>query len=364
MGKPNTQPQFDHQPSSAIPITDQSSTSSINHFSHPHPLQLSNNQSQQAFTISSCSGCKLEASGMVYSCTICNYFLHQKCSQMPQQITHPFDQNNHALSLLPNPAYPEGIFSCDACKQQGNGFSYHCQVCGIDLHILCASMPMVLTHQAHHHQLYLTFSPPYPNQTFSCDICRMNGYNNWLYRCSICEFDVHLTCVNSLPASNPAPIHQSLMNQFHSLMSRSSSLPLPNTTMQYNNILGNPTGYSSFRPNGMAPNSFMMNNGANYYGAQPGMMRPPAGYGQQPNTMMDQIVGGVANGIASGASQAAAQALIQGMFSGSGGGGGGGGGGGANDVSAFSMGADVIPADGGFNQMDGGYDGGDVSTTY
>ncbi|CDP07683.1 unnamed protein product [Coffea canephora] len=390
MGKPGSQPQFDQ--SSTTPGTDQSSLASINHFSHPHPLQLSNCQSQQGFSANLCSGCKLEASGIVYSCTMCNYFLHQKCSQMPQKITHPFDQNNHVLSLLPKPAYPGGIFNCDACSQQGNGFCYHCQTCGIDLHILCASMPMAFTHQSHHHQLNLTFSPPYPNKAFSCDICKMNGHNHWLYHCSICQFDVHLTCVNALPINRTFTQPPSVLNQIQSMITRSVSMPPAQPTMP-NNFANNvnPVGFNSFRPTGgmaapihlqsqpqsfvatpyaaptptqqtfIPPNNYMTHGG---YG-QPVM---PAGYAQQQNNMTTQIVGGIANGLASGASQSATQALIQGIF----GGGGGGNGGGGNDVTGFSTtGADVIPADqgtyfvsdGSFNQIDGGY-GGDVTTTY
>lgn len=166
----------------------------INHFSHAHPLHLFNHQDQ--FTTASCSGCKLEATGLIYTCTTCNYYLHIKCAKMPRQITHPFDQG-HAFTLLAKPLYAEGLFNCDACGKHGKGFSYHCKVCKIDLHILCAVAPLSIRHQSHmDHQLNLISSPPYPNKVFNCDICNAAGFNHWLYRCDFCNFDVHLDCKN------------------------------------------------------------------------------------------------------------------------------------------------------------------------
>ncbi|XP_037493233.1 uncharacterized protein LOC119370046 [Jatropha curcas] len=109
------------------------------------------------------------------------HFLHISCSHLPHQITHPFDQN-HILSFLCTPIYPEGIFSSDACGKQRNGFSYHCGIYNIDLHTLCATMPLLLNHQTyHHHNLNLTFFIPYPDKSFICDICNNLGSKQWFY---------------------------------------------------------------------------------------------------------------------------------------------------------------------------------------
>ncbi|XP_050386373.1 uncharacterized protein LOC126802733 [Argentina anserina] len=178
-------------------------THHVQHFSHQHPLKLSNHPSHVA---SLCAGCKLicaGSAGSIYTCSAgCNYFLHTSCAQMPQQMTHPFDQN-HVLTLLPIPAYPGGEFRCNACWKDGSGFSYHCGPCDIDLHMNCASMPLSLPpHQQFHHphQLNLTFSmqPGSPN-SFMCDICNNAGHKEWFYWCVPCDFTAHLGCARSKP---------------------------------------------------------------------------------------------------------------------------------------------------------------------
>ncbi|KAK4738333.1 hypothetical protein R3W88_002030 [Solanum pinnatisectum] len=185
----------------------QQSNNTITHFSHPHTLELITHQNFAPSQLCSC--CKIQANGSVYTCKSCNFFLHVECSQMPQQINHPFDKE-HALSLLPKSIYPEGNFRCDACGETGDGFSYHCNSCGIDLHILCAVLPHYITHRSHCHQLEIQFSSPYPSKSFRCDICKNIGTNQWLYRCHTCGFDAHLNCTK-------------LQSHFHQNPTRSSN---------------------------------------------------------------------------------------------------------------------------------------------
>ncbi|XP_030547427.1 uncharacterized protein LOC115753075 [Rhodamnia argentea] len=193
----------------------------IVHFSHLHPLTLHHRPQPQQ----SCSGCKLKAVGWTYGCpSPCSYFLHLSCAKMPPQIHHPFDQHNHILTLLPSPVCPPGVFTCTACAKQGSGFSYHCSAasCNFHLHITCASMPLTRTHPSHHHLLHLTFSPPYPNRSFSCDICGNLGSNQWLYRCHSCEFDAHLSCALKKPvAPVSTPLQQPLMQSYSTLPAQS-----------------------------------------------------------------------------------------------------------------------------------------------
>ncbi|EYU27105.1 hypothetical protein MIMGU_mgv1a026194mg, partial [Erythranthe guttata] len=193
------------------------------HFRHPHPLKLI--VYNQTLNLNSpCSACKLKPSaGMLYSCIIFpHYFLHKSCFEtqlsrwsiptpsrvdsseqnnemaveVVQQmiinnskaiaqakLTHPIDKR-HALTLLAEPAYGEGQFRCDACRESGNGYSYHCRICGIDLHVSCAMLPLSVTRVSHVHTLHL----------FPCDICMKPGSRQWLYRCKPCGFNAHLKC--------------------------------------------------------------------------------------------------------------------------------------------------------------------------
>ncbi|XP_068645369.1 uncharacterized protein [Aristolochia californica] len=205
----------------------------IHHFSHPHPLELSNVQQMSSIAFAApCAGCKHKPSGWVYVCKVCNFCLHVSCSQMPQLIHHPAHAI-HPLSLLPQPAYSAGYFNCDACGRLGDGFSYRCGACDLDIHVLCAAMPLSLAHQAHHHHLKLELIPPYHNKGFSCDLCGNLGSNHWLYRCSSCEFDAHLSCATTKHQMNVCTVVQAapFMNQRPQLQPvQMQRPPLPGST--------------------------------------------------------------------------------------------------------------------------------------
>ncbi|KAL5721728.1 hypothetical protein ACHQM5_005336 [Ranunculus cassubicifolius] len=174
---------------------------SIQHFSHEHQLLLANVKTQTNLSMDSCAGCKLKPSKLVYACESCNFILHIPCSQMPKLINHPADPN-HTFTLLAQPAYSTGLFRCDACGNNGDGFNYHCSTCGIDLHIICATMPLSLAHQTHPCPLNLVFSPD-PSQDFSCDVCHGEGSSNhWVYRCNPCGFNAHLNCATYKSSSS------------------------------------------------------------------------------------------------------------------------------------------------------------------
>ncbi|MCD7446816.1 hypothetical protein HAX54_016910 [Datura stramonium] len=207
-----------------VKLEPQQFKNTINHFSHPpHNLELITHQNFAPSQL--CSGCKVQVTGSVYTCKSCNFFLHIECSQMPQQINHPFDKE-HTFTLLPNPIYPEGNFRCDACGETGDGFCYHCKTCGTDLHILCSVLPQCgVGHWSHHHQLELQFSPPYPDKSFRCDICKNIGANQWLYRCDTCGFDAHLNCTKL-----QVPPHQ------HPTTSSNYSISAPQQHQPYSGV--------------------------------------------------------------------------------------------------------------------------------
>ncbi|KAL1204149.1 Protein VACUOLELESS GAMETOPHYTES [Cardamine amara subsp. amara] len=245
-------------------------TSFINHFSHPHRLQLTPSSSSPP-----CSACKLAGgNGRSYSCRPCNFSLHESCSKMKQVIKHP-SHPSHNLNLLVAPVYDGGCFNCDACGVNGTGFSYQCSHCDFDIHALCAYKPLSIIHKSHpQHDLKLAFYSPYgANKGFSCDICLQIGKNQWLYRCILCEFDAHVGCVT---AASPPP-------QPH--LQHSTSAPTPHTHHarhpQHRNSL---PGSNRPRPMPMSrPNRPMTENVAAYgprrqnnldYNAQVGPIGP------------------------------------------------------------------------------------------
>ncbi|KAF9624046.1 hypothetical protein IFM89_007744 [Coptis chinensis] len=191
----------------------------IQHFSHKHPLVLSNVQ-ETTLKWYECSGCKVKPSEWFYTCKLCDYFLHIPCSQVPQRIQHPAHPN-HDLTLSLVPLYQT---LCNACGEQvkGTGFFYQCCDCRLMLHVLCASVPTSVKHQTHSHPLKLTFNPPYQTVGFSCDICRKLGSNHWLYRCNSCGFDAHLHCAAPKPRISEVS-HQVMSSQPQTPVEQQSS---------------------------------------------------------------------------------------------------------------------------------------------
>lgn len=105
-----------------------------NHFSHNHGLVF--HQLPQG-SRAHCSGCKSPASGNVYGCQQCSYFLDEQCYRAPRSMHHP-SHPLHPLTLMPFPTYPSRSFFCDSCNLCGDGFSYCCSLCEFDLHLHCA----------------------------------------------------------------------------------------------------------------------------------------------------------------------------------------------------------------------------------
>ncbi|KAJ0682427.1 putative chromatin regulator PHD family [Helianthus annuus] len=174
------------------------SSATISHFSHPHPLHLTNPKTSRI-----CSACKktLETEPLYTcrspSCTT-TFSLHLKCSQLPQTITHPCHHHHHPLTLLPISQNPNGVFTCNGCGKHGDSFLYSCKDCGVNIHVACAKLPLLVSHRSHCHQLNLVFSSPYGNDAFRCDVCGVVcGSKCWLYRCGLCGFDAHVLCVTS-----------------------------------------------------------------------------------------------------------------------------------------------------------------------
>jgi hypothetical protein len=135
-------------------------------------------------------------------------------------------------------------------------------------------MPLVLTHQSHHHQLNLTPFAPYPNMSFSCDMCHNFGSKQWLYRCNLCGFDAHLDCAVSQP--NPAQAQA----QYYQSTAPASGIP------QYQAV-GTPLATGPVMQN-LAPNNYVPKAAtSNVFGSN-----MPMSYGRprgQANSSLNQL---------------------------------------------------------------------------
>ncbi|KAL1535910.1 hypothetical protein AAHA92_28633 [Salvia divinorum] len=134
------------------------------HFSHQHPLAF--HQVHHA-SQTHCSGCKSPATGNVYACWQCSYFLHEQCFHAARSLRHP-SHPLHPLSLVPLPTYPSASFFCNSCNLPGDGFSYCCSACDFDIHVHCALIPnpnpphLAPPHD-HHPQNPSVYPPPNPH---------------------------------------------------------------------------------------------------------------------------------------------------------------------------------------------------------
>eukprot|EP01018_Ginkgo_biloba_P028776 Gb_35537 [translate_table: standard] len=273
------------------------------HFSHAHLLQLTNLEGVGGGH-HECHGCKSPVSGWIYRCNLCNYDLHQTCSQIPQQITHPID--THVLNLLAQPAYEGGYYMCNACCQKSKGFSFHCSLCQIDLHPSCATLPLNFNHPNHSHTLKLCFTPPYPDKAFCCDICNKPGKDSWHYHCSQCLFDLHVPCTAkttptstsnsaSVPKASsqynrevplraaPSPAYiRPIMNAVDPISQISSLVSVPGRLL--NQIFQSPNSRSLYRP---SPRPVMMAGHMSVHQSAPSS-GSPAYYMNMPTTPMQR----------------------------------------------------------------------------
>ncbi|KAD4982533.1 hypothetical protein E3N88_19204 [Mikania micrantha] len=118
------------------------------HFSHLH--NLIKHELPEGVDVS-CSGCHASATGTVYVCWSCNFYLHDQCYQATRSMKHP-SHPPHPLTLVPYPTYHSNSFYCNSCQVIGTGFSYSCADCEFDLHVQCAYSITQAASFKHSHQ--------------------------------------------------------------------------------------------------------------------------------------------------------------------------------------------------------------------
>ncbi|XP_047937567.1 uncharacterized protein LOC125185120 [Salvia hispanica] len=94
-------------------------------------------------------------------------------------------------------------FPCDACGATEKGDSYTCTICDYSIHESCALLPASTEFPRHHpaHSLSLAFDVPsvYIEYQFECAICNKTlPLRRWVYHCNLCSYVVHTNCANSM----------------------------------------------------------------------------------------------------------------------------------------------------------------------
>ncbi|KAM7512288.1 hypothetical protein LguiB_011163 [Lonicera macranthoides] len=152
----------------------------IRHFSHRHPLRLSEFQEEDSIV-----------------CSV-------------REIKHE-SHLKHPLALISSPLYQSSNFTCDACLRVGSSFAYQCKTCKFDLHVNCASLPKTVKRGDHEHKLVLLYSSPYKKPmkdeeaaSLLCDVCdRIVDERCWVYNCKKCDFGSYLECVSITEDESP-----------------------------------------------------------------------------------------------------------------------------------------------------------------
>ncbi|XP_010528985.1 PREDICTED: uncharacterized protein LOC104805963 [Tarenaya hassleriana] len=162
----------------------------INHFTHEeHNLRLNNKDDIACDErIIECKACiRPVYSDPFYSCTQCNYILHETCANLPRTKRHPLFAEK--LTLVGGSTYLQDSFTCHACDRRSTGFRYCVRKLDYAVDVQCISISEPLNHDSHPHPLYFV-----DRCRGNCEACGKLGYLG--FRCirEECEYFLHYGC--------------------------------------------------------------------------------------------------------------------------------------------------------------------------
>ena len=168
-----------------------------------------------------CFGCQESVYGPSYYCRECRpvggwlpYRHHKSCAELPLGFHHPLHPI-HPLILFDPERYSEKereFYKCELCNEvRRHQYIYRCSRCNFNLHITCASLPLT-TMEAEFHDHPLT--PILKSFTFTCDLCGKEGKST-PYLCHLCSFWVHGRCA-TFPRIVKVMRHKHLLHLTHS----------------------------------------------------------------------------------------------------------------------------------------------------
>ncbi|KAJ4831632.1 hypothetical protein Tsubulata_048332 [Turnera subulata] len=171
--------------------------SRVEHFSHPHPLILKEEQEYCHWEEVICSCCSQPIrGGSGYSCSSsCSFHLHQHCIKMPKKIKRHL--HSDPLVLVTDPSNQNRL--CGVCREiVTKGFYYRCSLCNFHLDPKCAFTPRVLECQSHQF-VCLKNSMSLKSFEFICNACGTLGVNR-PHLCTTCQLMVHDRCLHLSPS--------------------------------------------------------------------------------------------------------------------------------------------------------------------
>ncbi|KAL4637024.1 hypothetical protein ACB092_03G051200 [Castanea dentata] len=166
----------------------------LQHFIYPqHPLVF-NPDDRRGYD---CVGCNESVYGPSYSCTEsgCYHYSHHKsCAELPLGLHHPLHPIHPLILFSPRLwtyiGEDKQLYKCELCKEDRDEYTYRCSRCDFNLHITCASLaPTTMEPEFHHHLL----TPVWKWITFTCDLCGIED-KGMPYLCNLCGFWVHRRC--------------------------------------------------------------------------------------------------------------------------------------------------------------------------
>ncbi|KAK1358791.1 Phorbol-ester/DAG-type domain-containing protein [Heracleum sosnowskyi] len=176
-----------------------SSTKDIKHWSHEeHVLKLTtfnelfDRENDDEMLLLRCNGCDKPIrtyDSLFYGCVPCKYFMHKVCAELPREIEHHLWPGK---TLIANKKYT----FCDGCYGYGKAIFFSARRPDgkgiIDLHIGCVTLPKIIKHEAHHHQLHQVF-----DKDHACNACGWRGRLWGLYKheCKQCNFYICGGCI-------------------------------------------------------------------------------------------------------------------------------------------------------------------------
>ncbi|GLT96261.1 hypothetical protein SLE2022_138980 [Rubroshorea leprosula] len=190
----------------------------LNHFSHPHPLVLVEDQEMDWISIIYyCSACQERVKGSSYNCSECDFCLHKSCAELPREIRHPSHLDHPLILYHKQPGYASlDSWYCNSCRKMyklgEQLFVYRCSSCDFDLDIRCALLPNLITrdlpksqHFSHPHSLFFIQNHHIEPRDRSCSACEEQILGPF-YGCFVCLFFLHQKCFE-LPPEIEHPSH-------------------------------------------------------------------------------------------------------------------------------------------------------------